>query len=1005
MNHLTVTPLALQLKPLIDFLLRTPSGEQAAQADALNARHTAIEHLVGMKAQYDANPGASTGIVMWCIDLLAALPVPPIPFRSYEELITFRRSDQLVESLITLLVTAVRNPQPLPTNPPSTNAELFINTIYDLAVLRWLMFAVISATPEISLVPLFLYSSERLYEFGNPVFESVRDRRPINMTQAHTSRADEYLRVMGSTVSHDLISDSLCDLFINHYADGIVSEANGVEKALGPKFVTRLQSSRVSLYKLSILETLLKYSQFKTFPSRVDKSVSEFCVSSLEGLLQTHMALLNPALCDIFCGLEQIHFEACGGGKGGETGWFAGGLVTMGMVETARGVCKTESDGLLMRVIDRIQDWFLQREKDSSSSTDLITSFTPQLDHLCSLLSNRCEHEQLLKGSFPTNPNNSTKAINNHLLLLLELCGLGLGKQKAAEIFIHLIQTCARPVLSVPLDPIALSQADIGELNTVYVVGSLRLAWKSRDGVAGAYKLALEGIMKTVPDAKTVLNLWYLVMVNDERVLHTDREQTTKALLASHWKRLLDLTTDPSVTSPTRIVLLQTIQELIPTINTLLAIQPMTSLLAPSLLSIYFSIVTDTISSLLVARQRQKDPTLAAPATTDTISINDQISSLHELSRAIGKSSVGAARFEGTLDLLLSNMMQFQVLAPSTDAAVVALEKELLPLSLAATPPLVVGKSSGSTTPMSVDAEASGEFSFLDRLKVGSGGLGGMAGAEGEEKEEAGGILFIEKKEFEKHNLDVLMELRRKRRRVVDASEWSSDFETFTSYLINCCVDSQDSLQPTLICLAERLHHALGLRPFDSIATALPFLEQSASDKSVVAKFKTYKVLWEAMMLIAQDSTAFAIVKEVIRIHCAHLVTFWSRNSTVPHRRAGKDFSIELESTERLIRLIALVTRLGSQATDCTLLLPFIKSKDVSDLVTLFWDISDTLSANGVIVNGKMVVVPENESAMDTGEVEGKKGVLLDRLKDTVGGIVKRNVVEIGAELAVLFLV
>ncbi|KAI9352073.1 hypothetical protein BDR26DRAFT_850301 [Obelidium mucronatum] len=954
-------------------------------------------------------------------------------------------ADTIVFALVQLLIVAIKRPERFVLQPgkePVANATTFISVVHDLAPLRWLLFAVLSLTADVSLIHLHNYYTERLNESGNPIFENLRDLAPLITSHPILARINECLNFLGATTS-DHLADSLKDFFFNTYASSIVKVTSGIRIGDQPrmalaylltsfhlspqtlskvvqKFRTHLkENSSVPLYKIILLETLTCYSQYKSYPIPSMRSLVEVGMASLDALLKTNAALLSPVLCDLFLILEEFHSEASAPATPVEVGWIAGGLVKIVNVENSKQLLSAQSSLLLMRMIDLIQDWYLKREKEGATATispnaDFMASFSNQIKTLVSLVSTRCDQHHGRKLLSPQQATAATPAIRGnssgtsvitHLVLLLELMGLSMGKQAAVDIFSILIKTCKGPILSVPLDPMPLSQGDIGDVHSVHVIGSLRLAWKQKEVLSDAYRKALEGIFSTAMESGggelspvTVSNLWHMVLVKDEQCLHMERDGTTSAILARYWKELLlfsiPKTTQQMTSKSNSTILLHTLQETIPIIAA--QNQPTASSFLPTLIQTYFHVLKEYLTLLCSTKHASMN------ISGDVVGkrINDLSLYMYSLSDVIARTGVVFSlvyggmgwSLRGLFDMIVTETIGFELfldLAGNRGGASQISSHN--------------GVKSGDMTPVAPMEETT---CFREKLRgpTATAGVasnaaiaGGMARGSMVVEEEPG-IVFVEKKAFAKQNSDVMMKLKAKTQSAIESSEWTSSFQGLVTSLISNCVESQGSPAHALLYLAETVQTALQLRPFDSAPTVLPYLAQSTSDNRVLTLFKTHKILWDLLMLIAEDRNAYIILKEVVRVHCLHLLTFWKRNSSVSNANASKQKSIaiELETTSRLIHLISKAHELGSRGSDCVLLLPLIEHKDIVLLVEAFWNVA--------ISEWKQGVSEMDVSSDGAGNGSMQWTVSEQSLRKVVCEVTTRNIVSIGPDLACLFL-
>ncbi|KAI8621166.1 hypothetical protein BC830DRAFT_1095529 [Chytriomyces sp. MP71] len=843
-------------------------------------------------------------VLPWCVKLLGWLPNPAQPFASYQDLIKFRLTNPFVHSLVQFIVLAITTPTPAGVG--LSQASLFVQSVYNTAPLRWLLFCVVSMTPDVSLPALHVFTAERLFEAGNPLLDNPADASSVS--NPAMSRVVEYVGFFAS-MSMDTLAQSVSNLAQNHYLDGVSNAGKVAEKDpsrrkvlayiftmmfISPQlFVAMLartlpQLSGPAILRISIAETSNRYSLYKN-----TAAVAESATGWIEILIKRNATLLAPEeLCNIFLLLDRLVVDCSSGLESADT-----------PIEAVRAVVRRQGHLLQLRMVDMLQDAFLLSESQSSPSTPLMTSFQPRVAEICNQLLSRVQtYNAALRDGGPTHTNAAALARNpphEHLVFLLELCGLSFGRQACVEILLQVMVgcVCAGPWVAVPLDTVALTQAELGELNCAYLVGTLRLAWGQREPLRDCYRLALEAVIKVLPNETAVANLLALAVVDEDLVLHVDTSSMTKTILSNQWQAFIALTLNSQLDADIRLtsihIMYHTIAMAVSATNTL------TLRLPESLVDVYFALVTET---LLMHRAG--------------VPVDSGMARVHALARVVATfvGAGGVAAFKEVADILMRRCCTFELVDPELaktqrlqEGSPVAVHIETVPAAA-----MEVVPTTG----------------ILETLRNGGSDNARSVGA---------GMEFglIEKKSLVRADSGRKV---RKQEGLVDPSEWNSFFAYQIMFLVDSCVGASSS--SSRLILAERLSAVLSLRPTDAPPIALPYLAQSASDHEVHAKLNKTPILWEIMSVVAKDMEAFRIVRDVIRILCNHLISFWSR----PVSRTSKSFAAELQNTKRVLNLITDACSFTTpRARDAYLLLPHITASDVVVLVRAFYDaLTDT---------------------------------------------------------------
>ncbi|KAJ3138750.1 hypothetical protein HK100_012422 [Physocladia obscura] len=504
-------------------------------------------------------------------------------------MITFRLTDPIVRILVDLIILSLKHPS----QQTSGLSSVFIQAVYNIAKLRWLLYCVIENSSDICLPQMHMYSIERVFEVGSFVFSPGVSPGVItaqNQTEATqrileytgyflANRRDQYIDRLNfqilSCFWHGVMekTKTVSAIFSIHiwmvffmlekilklhrvfpepaktkilaYLMTIMHLSPQLVPATTPKIIAALKSS---ISQIVSLEEKYQYSQFRIPNSQQQTSISPKSISTVFTKFfidylssETGLLVSTPVLFDFVVLAETIYHDSFVNGNG---------------ADSAAWKRMREGSGMILSKIVSAQ----------MPTISLINSFAPQIAFLCSLLVKRSEvvSQQILKNDYSGQP----EIESNYLIYILEFCGLCLGKTVAVDIFMRIIQSCNWPVVAVPLDSIPVTDGHLGEWNSVYLCGSLRLAWKRQEELSDAYRIALETILTNLlhqqlsqnapPNTTaasttiTITNLYYLATHPDSRLLHMVPESRTSYLLSTNWKIILALavSTAPSAPSP-----------------------------------------------------------------------------------------------------------------------------------------------------------------------------------------------------------------------------------------------------------------------------------------------------------------------------------------------------------------------------------------------------------------------------------------------------------------------
>ncbi|KAJ3261900.1 hypothetical protein HDU77_000638, partial [Chytriomyces hyalinus] len=755
-------------------------------------------------------------------------------FADYKELIDYRLADPLVNSLVQLLVVSVKSTyvQPSHLGPQQSQAAIFIESVYNVPPLRWLLYSVLLLTSESSLVHLHIHAAERLFESGNVVLDNAQGLASVEAAAKNPvlARILEFLGFFAK-VSLENVVNSLCQLFFGHYLDGIINAGKGMDKdsykrkilaylisvfhifpnllnVCFPKFTALLKDA--SIFQAILIETVTRFSLFKT-SANVVKPVSECATTWLESLLKTNLSAQAAEICNLVLILDTMCLESWTS----ETAVAA--VFEQGVVESARSLCQVQSYNFVMRVLD--WDAFLMSAREASAVVPLMASFNGRIEDICARLIQRCELQQqriskMSGGPGATSGGSVGRSIGpiTHLLLLVELCGLSFGKQACVDAFAKIVSQCPGPRSVIPLDTVPETQDEIGELHSVYIVGYLRIGWGNRDGLQSTYRLGIETVVESHSDATALSNLWCLMQVDENAHFHADSESTTKCILSNHWKTLLLLSQTKEATPSNRLLALTLLQEVLPSVieangfNTLM--------LTDSLVDAYFATVRQYLQK--VADQRN---TVMDASTLDDF--NNRILALVSLLAVAASSNVTIR--SGIAHAVVSSAAAFSLVEPVLDDEKMG-------------EPAVQPENGGLKTEQGQKRNHGGmviaSVGILDSLKSGT------------DAAMDSGSLFLEKKAL---GLNGTGKIQRKLvEKRVEVDLWFPYFQKYISFLLQACADCQDE-KAVRICFAERLGNYLELRPNDSPPFVSPYLALRMSDQDIISKFKASPILWEFM--------------------------------------------------------------------------------------------------------------------------------------------------------------
>ncbi|KAJ3060548.1 hypothetical protein HDU99_005870, partial [Rhizoclosmatium hyalinum] len=148
-------------------------------------------------------------------------------------------------------------------------------------------------------------------------------------------------------------------------------------------------------------------------------------------------------------------------------------------------------------------------------------------------------------------------------------------------------------------------------------------------------------------------------------------------------------------------------------------------------------------------------------------------------------------------------------------------------------------------------------------------------------------------------------------------------------------------------------------------------------------------------------SNAYIYMKDVIRAHASHLSKFYTRTATIT-----KPFPDEAVATEWLIRVVARAHIGVMGSADAILLLPVVGNSEKAVLVTALWEVSESEYSGHVkqaVKKRKYSGGEDMDISHDDGnsaESRAKLEQVASMWKETLLGIVTRNVVTVGVDLA-----
>ncbi|KAJ3235093.1 hypothetical protein HDU81_000840 [Chytriomyces hyalinus] len=934
-------------RPIHAILISSANAHQ--QVDH-SQRQGVIESLTLLQQTFAT--GQNSPPIQWCVRLLATLPLPNQRFADYKELIDYRLADPLVNSLVQLLVVSVKSTyvQPSHLGPQQSQAAIFIESVYNVPPLRWLLYSVLLLTSETSLVHLHIYAAERLFESGNVVLDNAQGLASVETAAKHPvlARILEFLGFFAK-VSLENVVTSLCQLFFGHYLDGIINAGKGMDKdsykrkilaylisvfhmfpnllnVCFPKFTALLKDA--SIFPAILIETVTRFSLFKTSANLV-KPVSECSTTWLEFLLKTNLSAQAAELCNLVLILDTVCLESWTS----ETAVAA--VFEQGVVESARILCQVQSYNFVMRVLDWLQDAFLMSAREASAVVPLMASFNGRIEDICARLIQRCEFQQqriskMSGGPGATGGGSVNRSIGpiTHLLLLVELCGLSFGKQACVDAFAKIVAQCPGPRSVIPLDTVPETQDEIGELHSVFIVGYLRIGWGNRDGLQSTYRLGIETVVESHSDATALSNLWCLMQVDENAHFHADTELTTKYTKEA----------PPS----NRLLALTLLQEVLPSVIEANSFN--TLMLTDSLVDAYFA----TLSQYL---QKVADPKTVTVDASTLDDFNNRILVLVSLLAAAATSN--AVIQSGIAEGVVSRAAVFSLVEPVIEDVKMGEPAAQPEKNGGLKPEQGQKRNHGGMVIASTTAR------ILDSLKSGT------------DVAADSGSMFLEKKALALNGTGKIH--RKVVEKRVDLELWFQYFQKYISFLLQACADCKDE-KAVRICFAERLGNYLELRPNDSPPFVSPYLALRMSDQDVISKVKASPILWEFMSAAAKDETAFLLVQDVLRSFCAHLQMVWNR----PVTRGTPSFREAVLNSERVVMVICEATKNTYQVQKCVSLFEYIQASDAGLLMGAFYD-----------------------ALTDTRVSKQEWGL---RLQVLMKQVVRRNVGELPVDVSVVFL-
>ncbi|KAJ3346578.1 hypothetical protein HDU83_002861 [Entophlyctis luteolus] len=941
-----------------------------------------------------------TRFEQWCLDLLSQIPgscqcvtpsfgselyipAPVTSFRSYQELIKHRLSDSLVFPVVDLLVFAIHLPQ-----QPARKQEmalLLIKAAYPIPALRWVLYCVTERCADICFPLLHKYVAERLLEMGNPVFEDSKRATQSEQTQRIMEYSNYYL-----SVSRDAYIESLLDIFLKSYFDGVVKAGQMTEVG-------------------GIVD-------FLSIGGKANADATDALGSNVpEKVIAT---FLEIHLCDLFLLVESLFEDAFNRLSAADSTSLDANVWT---------IISNSCELLLTKIIQLLQDAHLQNESEPTPASGpvsrLFASFTPRILDLCRLVAVRSASY----ASQTVNQNGRTQNRKfNYIVLLLELLGLAFGKTVAETILVHVIGNCTWPVVAVPLDNVAVGADGLGEWNCVYICGCLRIAWTGRTDLASAYENALNAIIRNfiarelnvaAGDANifdsfgnAAINIYYLALQPDATALHAIPSNNTSLILASQAAALVTAATAVSkYDRPSRRWILLALAKAVETgcnfglfdcvvgngggLNESLVQPPppRMALLADKLWDAFFEAGGSASAIEKGEGSSQEDQDERIEARDAMRLIAAVCARLCSGGRDPHTRTLRHVWFREILAAAFVRITNFR--GVPTSSPVPQTRAALTPAAPGMPNAVPTGavsevKGSSDSTPMQVDSRSERVHTgILRELRdIDSDLAASSVGANGES-------WLIEKKPL----------LRRwggenakrdEAKRIQD--RWNMLFKAPVVHLIDTCVFAQEEADSGsgYLWLGLAIRDELMIRSLDSPPTVLPFEAQSIGDQLILTKFKNHDVFWDLARIVAQDASAFSHIEEIVRVHCGDLVRVWLRQgNSVPGAEPEHSLKAEVQRTQSLITLICVARHMSSVARNSVVLVPLIPGKDVAALVQAFWD------ANTV---GKVVSAGPAAAARDEPQQQQQQNSA--RVEAAVRAIVRRNVVAVGVELACLYL-